>query len=284
MEIIDGKKISAEIREKIKEEVSKLDKKPGLAVILVGENPASKVYVNMKEVKCKEVGIQSFKYELDKDIPEEELLKLIDKLNKDDTVNGILVQMPLPKHISESRVINAIIPEKDVDGFHPMSMGNLLTGNDGLVSCTPKGIITLIESTGIDIQGKHAVVIGRSNIVGKPVSILLLQNNATVTICHSRTIDMADICRTADILVAAVGKPKLITADMVKQGAVVIDVGTNRVDDDSEKGYHLEGDVDFENVKSRCSYITPVPGGVGPMTIASLLENTLIAYKIQNKL
>ncbi len=284
MELIDGNKISAEIREKIKEEVSQLEKKPGLAVVLVGENPASKVYVNMKEVKCREVGIQSFKYELDKDIPEEELLKLIEKLNNDETVNGILVQMPVPKQISDTKVINTIIPEKDVDGFHPVNMGNLFTGNNSLVSCTPKGIITLIESTGTDISGKHAVVIGRSNIVGKPVSTLLLQKNATVTICHSRTQNMAEICKTADILVAAVGRPKLVTADMVKEGAVVIDVGVNRVDDDSEKGYHLEGDVDFENVKGKCSHITPVPGGVGPMTIASLLENTLTAYKMQNNL
>ncbi|MBW2992054.1 bifunctional methylenetetrahydrofolate dehydrogenase/methenyltetrahydrofolate cyclohydrolase FolD [Candidatus Woesearchaeota archaeon] len=281
-EIIDGNRIAAELRKNIRQEVEKLSKKPGLAVILIGENPASKVYVNMKEIKCKEVGIQSFKYELDKDIPEEDVLKLIDKLNRDDTVNGILVQMPVPDQISESKVINAVLPEKDVDGFHPMNTGNLLRGDKSLVSCTPKGIIKLIESTGIEIEGKRAVIIGRSNIVGKPVSILLMQKNATITVCHSRTKNIKDICKNADILVAALGRPKFVTADMVKHGAVVIDVGINRVDDSSEKGYHLKGDVDFENVKERCSHITPVPGGVGPMTIACLLENTLIAYKMQH--
>lgn len=284
VEIIDGNKIAAELRENIKEEVSKLDKKPGLAVVLVGEDPASKVYVNMKEVKCREAGIESYKYKLEKETSEEELLNLINKLNKDGNVNGILVQMPVPDQISETKVVKTVLPEKDVDGFHPVNMGNLFIGDNKLVPCTPKGIIKLIESTGTDIQGKHAVVIGRSNIVGKPVSILLLQNNATVTICHSRTKNMADITKTADILVAAVGKPKLVTPDMVKEGAVVIDVGVNRVEDDSEKGYHLEGDVDFDNTKEKCSYITPVPGGVGPMTIACLLENTLIAYKMQEEI
>jgi len=265
--IIDGKKIAEEVLAGLKERIDKLDKKPGLAVIIVGDNKASKIYVRKKEEACAKIKIYSEKHELEESTSEEKLMELIDKLNKNDDIHGILVQLPLPEHINESNVINAISASKDVDGFHPVSIGNLFTGNNTLMPCTPKGIIKLIESTGQQIEGKNAVVIGRSNIVGKPVAMLLLQKNATVTVCHSKTENIKEITKNADIIVTAVGKPKLVTEDMVKEEAIVIDVGMNR----TEEG--LCGDVDFDNVKEKCSFITPVPGGVGPMTVAMLMEN-----------
>ncbi|MDD9953553.1 MAG: bifunctional methylenetetrahydrofolate dehydrogenase/methenyltetrahydrofolate cyclohydrolase FolD [Candidatus Woesearchaeota archaeon] len=275
--IIDGNAIAKEIRETIKKEVATMDVKPGLTVVLVGENPASKVYVNMKEVRCREAGFKSEKITLPASVPEEELLATVEKLNNDTSVHGILVQMPLPDHIDEQKIIAAIDPAKDVDGFHPVNVGKLLVGQQGFIPCTPKGVMHLLQD--IDLTGKHAVVVGRSNIVGKPLALLLLQQHATVTVCHSRTKNLAEITQQAEVLIAAVGKAGLITADMVKEGAVVIDVGVNRVDDESEKGYHLEGDVTFAAVKEKASAITPVPGGVGPMTIAMLMQNTLEAAK-----
>lgn len=269
--IIDGKALAEQTRKEIKEKVKKLGKKPGLAVIIVGENPASQIYVKKKVEGCSEVGILSEKYELPADVPEKKLFELIEKLNRDEKINGILVQLPLPEHINEDSVINAINPEKDVDGFHPINVGRMLIGQNNFIPATPKGIIRLIESTGKEIEGKHAVVIGRSNIVGKPTAILLLQKNATVTICHSKTQNLKEITKQADIIVVAIGKPKFLKADMVKDNVVVIDVGVNRVNG------KLFGDVDFEEVKKKASFITPVPGGVGPMTITMLLENTLKA-------
>lgn len=270
--ILDGKKMSAEIRASIKEKVLLLKEKgivPGLAVILVGDNPASKVYVGQKEKGCLEAGFASFLHRLPGTTSQEELLALIDKLNADKTVHGILVQLPLPRQIDPDTVLAAIRPEKDVDGFHPVNIGRLVAGLPASEPCTPKGILRLLKSTGIPLSGKEAVVIGRSNIVGKPVALMLLAESATVTICHSKTADLAEHARRADILVAAIGKPRFVTADMVKEGAVVIDVGINRL----EEG--LVGDVDYEPVAEKASWITPVPGGVGPMTIAMLLENTL---------
>ena len=270
--ILDGKKMSAEIRAAIKEKVVLLKEKgigPGLAVILVGDNPASKVYVGQKEKGCLEAGFASFLHRLPETTSQEELLALIDKLNADKTVHGILVQLPLPRQIDPDTVLSAIRPEKDVDGFHPVNIGRLVAGLPASEPCTPKGILRLLKSTGIPLAGKEAVVIGRSNIVGKPVALMLLAESATVTICHSKTADLAEHARRADILVAAIGKPRFVTADMVKEGAVVIDVGINRL----EEG--LVGDVDYEPVAEKASWITPVPGGVGPMTIAMLLENTL---------
>jgi len=271
--IIDGKKIAQEIREQIKEKVSKLRNKPGLAVILVGNNPASEIYVRNKENACKEVGFHSEKYLLPANTSEKKLTGLINKLNNDNKIHGILVQLPLPGNLDEKKAILAISPEKDVDGMHPLSLGYLLIGENKLVSCTPQGVIRLIESTGEKIEGKHAVVVGRSVMVGKPVSVLLLQKNATVTVCHSKTKNLKDITKQADILVCAVGSPQMIKVDMVKKGAIVIDVGINRTDNG------MKGDVDFEKVKEVAGYITPVPGGVGPMTIVMLLENTLKAME-----
>lgn len=271
---IDGKQIAREIKEIIKQEVANLNIKPGLAVILVGEDPASEVYVRNKEKACQSIGYYSEKIVLPKETSEKDLLDLVEKLNNDEKIHGILVQLPLPSHMDADKVIATINPKKDVDGFHAINIGNLLIGKDTIVSCTPKGIIELIKSTGIDISGKEAVVVGRSNIVGKPVAILLLQNNATVTICHSRTKNLKEHCQKADILVAAIGRPNFITEDMVKQGAVIIDVGINRLDDGK-----LAGDVDYEAVKNKVSFITPVPGGVGPMTIAMLMQNTLECFK-----
>lgn len=275
--IIDGKKAAEKIRNSLKKKVSRLKVKPGLAVVLVGDNPASQVYVNMKEKKCNEVGFYSRKIALPESISEEKLLQVVDELNQDPKIHGILVQLPLPRHIDEQLVIDAILPHKDADGFNPINMGNLLIGNNNIVSATPKGIIKLIESTGVKLEGKHAVVVGRSNIVGKPVSILLQQKNCTVTMCHSRSRPLADYTKKADILVVAIGKARAVTKDMVKPGAVVIDVGTNKVYD------KLVGDVDFEGVKKVAGYITPVPGGVGPMTIACLLENTLECMELQRR-
>lgn len=269
--IIDGKLISTQIKDELKEKVANL-KKEGkqitLAVIQVGNDPASTVYVGNKKKACEYIGINSLAYELPEDITEESLLKTIEDLNNDDKVNGILVQLPLPKHIDEDKVIKTIAPEKDVDGFHPSSVGALLIGQEGFLPCTPAGIIQLIKRSGISIEGKECVVIGRSNIVGKPMGVLLLRENGTVTITHSKTKNLKEVCKRADILVVAIGKPKMIDASYVKDGAVVIDVGIHRNADNK-----LCGDVDFDSVEKVASYITPVPGGVGPMTIAMLMQN-----------
>ena len=282
-QIIDGKQIALDVRAGVAEKVAELKKKgvvPCLAVILVGENPASVSYVTGKRKALVEAGMLDRSEILPESTTEQELLTLIDKLNKDATVHGILVQLPLPKHIDEDKVIMAISPEKDVDGFHPINVGNLVIGKKAFLPCTPHGIIVLLERMGIETSGKHAVVIGRSNIVGKPVSLLLArkETNCTVTICHTGTKNMAEITRQADILVAATGRPNTVTADMVKEGAVVIDVGVNRIPDSTKKsGFRLVGDCDFEAVKEKASFITPVPGGVGPMTIAMLIYTTLEA-------
>lgn len=273
--ILDGKKLAKQKKEKVKKRVQNLNAKgiqPGLAVVLVGENPASQIYVRMKQKDCKSVGITSFKYLKDADISENELLDLVGQLNNDDRIHGILVQLPLPDHIDETKVLENIAPEKDVDGFNPINVGRLVTGADGMLPCTPAGIIELIHLSGMDIKGKECVVVGRSNIVGKPAAMLLLREHGTVTICHSRTKDLKEVVKRADIIVAAVGSVNLITADMVKPGAVVIDVGMNRL-----KNNKVVGDVDYENVAKVAGAITPVPGGVGPMTRAMLLENTLKA-------
>lgn len=280
MNIIDGKAVSKKVKENVKAECEQLKAKgvtPGLAVIIVGDDPASQVYVHNKEVACEACGFYSVKYALPAETTQEELNALVDKLNKDDKINGILCQLPLPSHLDDKEVINRIDPLKDVDAFHPVNVGAIMIGDYNYLPCTPAGVMELIHSTGVDVSGKKAVVIGRSNIVGKPMAMLLLHENATVEITHSRTRDLAEITKGADILVAAIGKAKFVKADMVKDGAVVIDVGMNR--DENGK---LCGDVDFENVKDKCSFITPVPGGVGPMTIAMLMKNTLTAAKIQN--
>lgn len=272
--ILDGKKIAEGIKEKIAGEIAGWKKKPGLATVLVGDNPASKVYVSMKNVACKKYGFYSREIHLPESISQKQLLEKVAELNKDNAIHGILVQLPLPPQIDENAILSAIKPEKDVDGFHPVSLGKLIQGNPSFVPCTPRGVIHLIKFTGEKLEGKHAVVIGRSNIVGKPTAILLLQENCTVTVCHSRTKNLAEEVKKADIVVAAVGKPKLVTKEMVKQGAVVIDVGTTKLSDG-----RLCGDVDFDGVKEKASWITPVPGGVGPMTIAMLLQNTFEAAK-----
>lgn len=275
--IIDGKAVSAQVKDEIRLETEKLKQQGieiGLAVVIVGNDPASQVYVRNKEKACEAVGFNSYKYALDENTTEQELLELVDKLNNDDKVDGILVQLPLPKHLDDKLIINNIRPDKDVDAFHPVNVGKIMIGDYSFVPCTPAGVMELIDSTGTQIQGKRCVVIGRSNIVGKPQAMLLLHRNATVTVCHSKTKDLKSVASTADILVAAVGREKMITADYVKQGAVVIDVGMNR--DENGK---LCGDVDFDSVKDKASYITPVPGGVGPMTIAMLMKNTLTAGK-----
>ncbi|MBT6663637.1 MAG: bifunctional methylenetetrahydrofolate dehydrogenase/methenyltetrahydrofolate cyclohydrolase FolD [Nitrospina sp.] len=277
MSIIDGKKVSSHIKDNIAAEVkilkNKTGKTPGLAVVLVGDDPASAVYVKNKNKTCKNIGFQSFEHILPENTSEDKLLNLINELNNDDQVNGILVQLPLPSHISSKTILVSINPQKDVDGFHLENVGRLVTGNALFKPCTPAGIIKLLDEYKIEIEGKNAVIIGRSNIVGKPVSFLLLERNATVTICHSRTKDLPSITRSADILIAAIGKPNFVSLDMVKNNAVVIDVGINRLDG------KLVGDVDFTSVSKQASLITPVPGGVGPMTIAMLMENTLQAFK-----
>ena len=280
--IISGKQISEEIRKGIALEVEQLSKqnvRPGLAVVLVGDDPASHVYVRNKEKACHDLGFYSEVHRLPADSSQDEVLALVDKLNAQESIHGILVQLPLPKHIQEMAVIDAIAVEKDVDGFHPVNVGNLVIGDDSLLPCTPAGVIEMIKRTGIEIAGKHAVVIGRSNIVGKPVPLLLQRENATVTMCHSRTGNMAEIARQADILVVAIGRANMIDASYVKPGAVVIDVGMNRLENGK-----LVGDVDFESVKAVSGPITPVPGGVGPMTITMLMQNTLIAAKRLNGL
>jgi len=290
--IISGKRISKIIHQETLAESKKLmedhNLQPGLVVVLIGEDPASQVYVNMKEKKSKELGFYSEKIVLDKDASMDEVLNLIDKLNKDPKINGILVQSPPPPQIDEAKVIDAIDPAKDVDCFHPVNVGKMLIGNtDGFYPCTPYGIMKLLEYSDVDPSGKHAVIIGRSNIVGKPMMSLLVQKakgaNATVTVCHSRTKNIPELASQADIVIAAIGKAKFVTADMIKEGAVVIDVGINRVEaPGTKKGYKLVGDVAFEEVSKKASLITPVPGGVGPMTIAMLMQNTLKACKMQN--
>lgn len=270
--LIDGKALAAKVKAQVREEAAKLPRKGGLAVVLVGENPASKVYVAGKEKDCTECGITSFPYKLPAETTREELLALIDKLNADDAVDGILVQLPLPGHLDEQEVINAIAPDKDVDCFHPVNVGRMVIGQPAFLPCTPAGCMEMLKEYGIDPRGKRCVVLGRSNIVGKPMSMLLTAADGTVTTCHSKTADLASITREADILVSAIGKTKFVTADMVKEGAVVIDVAMNR--DGNGK---LCGDVDFAAVEPKCSYITPVPGGVGPMTRAMLMKNILTA-------
>ena len=283
--LIDGKKVSSDINAASAASVERMHneygKVPGLAVIVVGDDPASHVYVNRKEAMCRELGLHSEKYELPAETTMQELLALIDRLNRDDRVHGILVQSPPPPHIDEEKVVAAIVPEKDVDCFHPVNVGKMLLGRrDGFYPCTPYGVMLLLDAYGIDPAGKHAVVIGRSNIVGKPLTAMLLQKekgaNATVTCVHSGTVDLAKYTRDADILIAAIGKPEFVTGDMVKPGAVVIDVGINRIADSTRKsGSRLVGDVKFQEVVEKASYITPVPGGVGPMTIAVLMQNTI---------
>lgn len=277
--LIDGKQISASVKERVKNEVADLKKKGisvGLAVIIVGSDPASQIYVANKKKACEQLGIVSKEYALPETTTEEELLALIDTLNRQKEINGILCQLPLPGHLNEKRVINAISPEKDVDAFHPQNVGRIMIGDFDFVPCTPAGIMEMLAFENIDVTGKRCVVIGRSNIVGKPMAMLLLHQNGTVTVCHSKTENLKEITKTADILVAAVGKAKFVTADMVKEGAVVIDVGMNRVEG------KLYGDVDFDAVSEKASAITPVPGGVGPMTIAMLMQNTVTAAKRQS--
>lgn len=280
--IIDGKKVSAQVKEQVRIETEELVKKgikPGLAVIIVGDDPASRVYVNNKKKACEKVGFLSKEFALPATTTQEELLALVNELNEDKEINGILCQLPLPKGLDEKAVIEAISPLKDVDAFHASNVGKIMIGDYDFLPCTPAGVMEMLHSYNIPVEGKECVVIGRSNIVGKPMSMLLLHENGTVTITHSRTKNLKEVTKRADILVAAIGKPKFVTADMVKEGAVVIDVGMDR--DENGK---LCGDVDFENVKEKCSAITPVPGGVGPMTIAVLMKNTLKACKIQNNL
>lgn len=276
--IIDGKAVSAAVKEQIKEEIAREGLEIGLAVVIVGDDPASRVYVNNKKKACEFCGIKSYEYALPEDTAEEELLELIDTLNGDDKVNGILVQLPLPKQLDEKKIIEHISPMKDVDAFHESNVGRIMIGNYAFLPCTPAGCMELIHSTGVEVSGKECVVIGRSNIVGKPMAMLLLHENGTVTICHSRTKDLAEVCRRADILIAAVGRANFVTADMVKEGAVVIDVGINRLENGK-----LCGDVKFDEVSEKAGYITPVPGGVGPMTIAMLMKNTVMAKRIQTK-
>ena len=279
-QIIDGKAVSAAVKQEVAEETAKLKEekglKLGLSVVIVGNNPASRVYVNNKKKACEAVGFQSFEYALDENTTQEQLLDLITVLNRDDRVNGILVQLPLPAHIDEKKVIDAISPDKDVDAFHAINVGKIMIGKYAFLPCTPAGVMRLIESTGTEISGKQCVVIGRSNIVGKPMAMLLLHKSGTVTICHSKTQNLKEICLGADILVVAVGKANFVTGDMIKEGAVVIDVGMNRLENGK-----LCGDVEFESAEKKASYITPVPGGVGPMTIAMLMKNTLTAAKQQ---
>lgn len=282
MAIIDGKAVSRAVREQVAAETAQLKEKgivPGLAVIIVGEDPASQVYVNNKEKACAEVGFYSEKFALPESTTQQELNALVEELNARKDINGILCQLPLPAHLNDKEVINLISPEKDVDAFHPVNVGAIMIGDYNFLPCTPAGVMELIHSTGVDISGKKAVVIGRSNIVGKPMAMLLLHENATVEITHSKTKNLSEITSQADILVAAIGKAKFVTADMIKEGAVVIDVGMNR--DENGK---LCGDVDFASAADKCSFITPVPSGVGPMTISMLMKNTLTAAKLQNGL
>lgn len=276
--IINGSEISAVIKEEIKQEISNFHKKPCLAVVVLGNNPASFIYIRNKEIACEYVGIKLEKYELFENTSEEELLNLIDKLNKNENINGILVQLPLPKHIDENKVILKINPHKDVDGFHPYNIGMLLIGNPFLSPCTPCGCIEILKRANISLEGKKCVVIGRSNIVGKPLSMLLIKEDATVTIAHSKTTDLTEITKNADIVFLAIGKPKFLKADMIKKDAIIIDIGINR----TENG--ICGDCDFEDCLEKASYITPVPKGIGPMTITMLLKNCVKAFKFQNNI
>ena len=280
-ELIDGKDLSKKIRKKLKKEVLELKEKgvnPKLAVIMVGNDPGSTVYVRNKSKACEKVGIEFEEFLFGEDTTEEKLLEVINKLNKDNTINGILLQSPVPNHIDINKAFRTISPDKDVDGFNPINVGNLTIGEDAFISCTPYGIVKMFEEYNIELEGKNAVILGRSNIVGKPMIQCMLNKNSTVTVCHSKTRNIKEITRNADVLISAIGRPKFVTEDMVKEGAVVIDVGINRLDYGS-----IVGDVDFENVKEKTSYITPVPGGVGPMTIAMLLNNVVKATKIQMK-
>jgi methylenetetrahydrofolate dehydrogenase (NADP+)/methenyltetrahydrofolate cyclohydrolase len=292
MQLLDGKAVSAHIKEEIKKQVQEHTwagkRAPHLVAILVGENPASKAYVGSKVKTCAELGFESTLVTYTQDVTEQELLEKIEYFNQNKEVDGILVQLPLPAHISEQKVIDTILPSKDVDGFHPENLGQMMLGQASFVPATPYGIMLMLQHYGISTAGKHCVVIGRSNIVGTPMSLLLSRNtdpgNCTVTMCHSKTKDMAAICRQADIIVAAIGKPHFVTADMVKEGAIVIDVGINRIASDTTKsGFRLTGDVDFEQVAPKCSYITPVPGGVGLMTICALMKNTLLANTLHTR-
>jgi len=285
--IIDGKKVAEEIKLELKDKIDDVKKRtgkiPGLVAILVGDNPASQVYVSSKSKACNEIGMYSKVENLSANISEKELIERINYYNNDNNFHGILVQLPLPKHINEQKIIESIIPEKDVDGFHPVNVGNLVIGKDTFYPCTPYGIVELLKRYSIEIRGRHVVVVGRSNIVGKPVANMLLQKkegaNAIVTVCHSAAEDLSRYTKDADILIAAIGKENFITADMIKDGAVIIDVGINRVEDkNSKKGYKIVGDVKFDEVEKKASYITPVPGGIGPMTIAMLLKNTFLAF------
>ncbi|MCR5834901.1 MAG: bifunctional methylenetetrahydrofolate dehydrogenase/methenyltetrahydrofolate cyclohydrolase FolD [Lachnospiraceae bacterium] len=279
--LIDGKKISTDIKDELKVEVAKYKEqgiKITMAVVKVGEDPASAVYVRNKQKACEYIGIDSVAYELPEETSEEELLELIDKLNKDDVINGILVQLPLPKHMNEDIILDAIDSKKDVDGFHPNNVGKMMVGKETFLPCTPAGIVELLKRTNIELEGKECVVIGRSNIVGKPMSMLMLKENCTVTICHSRTKDLKEVARRADILIVAIGKPKFVTADFVKDGATVIDVGIHRMENGK-----LCGDVDFEQVEPKAYAITPVPGGVGPMTVTMLMANCLRSVELQNR-
>ena len=281
--IIDGKAVSQSVKDRIKEQAAQLKEKygvtAGLAVIIVGDDPASRIYVNNKKKACEYVGFDSYEYALPEETTESELLELINKLNNDKRIDGILCQLPLPKHIDENVIINNISPNKDVDAFHPVNVGKIMIGDYSFLPCTPAGVMELIASTGVEVKGKECVVVGRSNIVGKPMSMLLLHKSGTVTICHSKTKDLKAECKRADILVAAVGVPNLIKGDMIKKGAVVIDVGMNRLENGK-----LCGDVEFETASKAASYITPVPGGVGPMTIAMLMQNTLTAAKVNRNI
>ena len=273
MAIINGRKIAAEIKDRVREEVESMETKPGLATVLVGDDPASQLYVRLKGKACEEAGIKSEKHEFPGDAKEREIIELIRELNSNSSIHGILVQLPLPKHLNSQKIMAEIAPEKDVDGFNPVSMGNLMIGNEGFVPCTPRGIIGMLEHEKVELEGKDCVIVNHSPVVGKPLAMLLLNREATVSVCHVKTKDLGRFTRDAEILVVAAGVPGLIKADMVKEGAVVIDVGINK----TEKG--VVGDVDFEAVKEKASLITPVPGGVGPMTIAMLLENTVMAAK-----
>ena len=276
--IIDGKEISAAVKEQVRAEIERDKLSVGLAVVIVGDDPASRVYVNNKKKACELCGIKSYEYALPENTSEEQLLELVDTLNSDKNVNGILVQLPLPGHLNEKKVIERISPEKDVDAFHESNVGRIMIGNYAFLPCTPAGCMELIHSTGVEVEGKECVVIGRSNIVGKPMAMLLLHENGTVTVCHSKTKNLAEVCRRADILIAAVGRANFVTGDMIKEGAVVIDVGINRLDNGK-----LCGDVKFDEAVEKAGYITPVPGGVGPMTIAMLMKNTVTAWRIQNE-
>ena len=293
MVLIDGKKVSQEIKDELKIKIdsakNKLGLVPGLVTIIVGENPASQIYVKMKNKACAEIGMYSEKCELDSKISEAELLEIIGKYNNDEKINGILVQLPLPNHIDENKVIEKISPSKDVDGFHPVSVGNLVIGKETFLSCTPYGIWELLKRYKIETKGKHVVVVGRSNIVGKPIANIMLQKaegaNSIVTVCHSAAPDLSYFTKQADILIAAIGRANFITSEMVKENAVIVDVGINRIDDpNSSKGYKVVGDVDFDSVAEKSSFITPVPGGVGPMTIAMLLQNTYTSFTRKNNL